>query len=76
MNPAPLRGLKILVTRPATQARDFIRQLEAAGARVAALPTIRTVAPPSWKEADQAIAAIADYNYLIFSSVNGVRGFH
>lgn len=71
-----LDDVRILVTRPAAQARALVQDLEKAGARVTALPTIKTVAPPDWQPADRAIENITSYNYLVFSSVNAVAEFH
>ncbi len=71
----PLKGLRILVTRPESQARGFMAQLEQAGAHPILLPTIKIIAPPSWEPADKAISKLSDYQWLILSSVNGVNGF-
>ena len=56
-----LKGLRILVTRPETQARDFMALLETAGACPILLPTIKIVEPPSWEAADKAINQLAEY---------------
>ncbi len=71
----PLKGLRILVTRPQSQALGFMAQLEKAGACPILLPTIKIVAPPSWKPADKAINQLSDYQWLILSSINGVNCF-
>ncbi|MBN2808537.1 MAG: uroporphyrinogen-III synthase [Deltaproteobacteria bacterium] len=71
-----LQGLRILVTRPESQARDFITQLTQAGARPLLLPTIKIIPPPDWSAADRAISELADYHWLILSSVNGFDCFY
>jgi uroporphyrinogen III methyltransferase/synthase len=49
--------------------------LTAYGAETIEAPTIQIVPPASWKAIDQAIAALADYSWLIFTSVNGIAPF-
>ncbi len=71
----PLFGKRILVTRPRDQARDFIRQLSELGAQCIPFPTIEAVPPPSWRELDRAIENISGYDWILFTSVNGVKYF-
>lgn len=71
----PLQGLRILVTRPESQARYFMGQLKQAGAIPILLPTIKIVAPPSWELADTAINQLDRYQWLLLTSVNGVNCF-
>src|SRR5919109_647219 len=71
----PLLGKKILITRPREQARRFAALLREYGAEPVELPTIQIVPPSSWEPLDSAIAAIHTYDWLIFTSVNGVQAF-
>lgn len=71
----PLFGKRIAVTRPRDQAGRFAELLEARGAEVFRFPTIETVPPESYRELDTALDALADYDWLVFTSVNGVRFF-
>ncbi|MCK5539857.1 MAG: uroporphyrinogen-III synthase [Deltaproteobacteria bacterium] len=71
----PLKDLRILVTRPESQARDFMAQLEQAGAIPILLPTIKIVEPPSWELADEAISRLDKYQWLLLTSINGVNCF-
>lgn len=71
----PLFGRTVLVTRAADQAGEFSRLLEAQGARVLECPTIRVVPPESFAGLDDAIARLADFHWLIFSSANAVAAF-
>jgi uroporphyrinogen III methyltransferase/synthase len=69
----PLFGKTILVTRAREQASDFRTILEERGARCLEFPTIEVVPPPSWEPLDRALKSIDRYQWVIFTSVNGVR---
>ncbi len=71
----PLLGKKIVVTRARAQASDLIQRLHQLGAECLECPTIEVVPPESWKPLDDAIQAIGDFQWLIFTSVNGVDRF-
>jgi uroporphyrinogen III methyltransferase/synthase len=71
----PLFGKRIVVTRAAGQAGELRRRLEQLGATVLIQPAIQITAPESWNEVDRAIAQLDGYDWLVFSSVNGVRYF-
>ncbi len=71
----PLFGKRIVVTRAAAQAQDFIELLTEQGAEVVSFPTLEIVPPPSFAALDAAIDQIESYNTLIFTSVNGVSFF-
>lgn len=71
----PLFGKRILVTRAREQASSFAQILEAAGAEVVEFPTIRIVPPESWAPLDTAIGQLREYQWVIFTSANGVRFF-
>jgi uroporphyrinogen III methyltransferase/synthase len=71
----PLSGKKILITRARDQAAVFSSSLRDLGAEVIELPTIKIVPPASWKGLDRAIDQIASYDWLIFTSANGVNFF-
>src|SRR5262249_14403177 len=71
----PLFGRRVLVTRPRGQGADMVRQLEELGAAGTHVPTveIREIDDPA--PMDRAIAGIANYNWLVFTSANGVNAF-
>lgn len=70
----PLFGLQGVVTRSRTQSSQLTAQLSEAGAQVLEIPAIRIV--PQEEEALQAaVAAIGTYDWLVFTSVNGVQLF-
>ena len=71
----PLFGKRILITRPQQQARDFRRALELLGATVITFPTLEVREPDSWTSLDQALDTIDQYDWLIFTSINGVKFF-
>jgi uroporphyrinogen III methyltransferase / synthase len=71
----PLFGKRIVVTRDRRQAMDLAEPLEALGAETILLPVIEIRAPDNPKPLDDAIARLASYDWLIFTSANGVRFF-
>ncbi len=71
----PLFGRRIVVTRARAQASELCQQLEALGAEVVEMPTIRIEPPSDWAPLDQAIAELAAFDWVLFTSVNGVDGF-
>ena len=71
----PLFGKTVLITRPEDQARDFIKALSELGARCLLYPAIKIIPPASWEALDKAIEELSEYNWILFTSVNGVRYF-
>jgi len=71
----PLTGKRILITRAREQAEEFSSLLETYGAQVIAFPTIAITPPEDWRPMDQAIDQLDSYDWVIFTSVNGVRFF-
>ncbi|MBW1783043.1 MAG: uroporphyrinogen-III C-methyltransferase [Deltaproteobacteria bacterium] len=71
----PLFGKRIVITRAREQASEFLRILEALGAAPIEFPTIEVRPPESWESLDRAINALDGYDWLLFTSVNGVRFF-
>jgi uroporphyrinogen III methyltransferase / synthase len=71
----PLFGITVLVTRPREQAEEFSSLLTAYGASVHTFPTIAIVPPADWAGLDRAIRRIDAFDWIIFTSVNGVRYF-
>ncbi|KJS33177.1 MAG: HemD protein [Desulfatitalea sp. BRH_c12] len=71
----PLLGKRIVVTRARAQASDLTRRLNALGADCLECPTIEVVAPESFAPLDSAIASLPGYDWVIFTSVNGVDAF-
>jgi uroporphyrinogen III methyltransferase/synthase len=72
---APLANRRIVVTRPRAQAQRFIDLLEQQGAEVIRFPTIEIVPMASYERLDATIDQLTTYDWLIFTSVNGVQYF-
>ncbi|MEE9252453.1 MAG: uroporphyrinogen-III C-methyltransferase [Thermodesulfobacteriota bacterium] len=71
----PLFGRKILVTRAREQASDLVKLIEEQGANALEFPTIRIIPPASWERLDGAIEGLSSYDWIVFTSVNGVERF-
>jgi uroporphyrinogen III methyltransferase/synthase len=71
----PLFGQTVLVTRPEHQSDDLAAKLRDLGANVLCQPAIEIGTPPDWGPVDAAIGRLDEFDWLVFSSVNGVRYF-
>jgi uroporphyrinogen III methyltransferase/synthase len=71
----PLLGKRIVVTRARAQAATLAHKLQALGAEVIELPTIEMQPPEDYAALDAAIKTLRTYDWLIFTSVNGVEQF-
>jgi uroporphyrinogen III methyltransferase/synthase len=71
----PLLGRRIVVTRAREQASDLVHQLTEYGAECIQCPTIKVMPPLDWAQVDKAIEAIDKYDWIVFTSVNGVDYF-
>ena len=69
----PPAGTRILLTRPCDQVEELKRRFTELGAEVMIQPAIRISDPPDWKPVDNALEHLDRYDWLVFSSVNGVR---
>ena len=69
----PLFGVRVLVTRAAHQAPALVAALSDLGADVLVQPAIEIVPPADWQPVDRALANLDRYDWLVFSSANGVR---
>jgi uroporphyrinogen III methyltransferase / synthase len=74
-DPAPLAGKTVLVTRASGQASEFSQMLRSRGAQVLELPTLEIVPPSNWADLDRELEHLADFDWLILTSSNGVDGF-
>ncbi len=73
--PDGLQGKRVLVTRAAGQNTKLSRQLADLGAIPVEFPTIQIVPPADLTPLDDAIASLSQYDWLIFTSANGVTHF-
>ncbi|HEY3489749.1 MAG TPA: uroporphyrinogen-III synthase [Candidatus Deferrimicrobiaceae bacterium] len=71
----PLRGIRVLVTRGEGQAREFADLIRGRGGVPVLFPTVRIVAVDDPGPLDAAISALPSFDWLLFSSANGVRYF-
>jgi len=70
-----LAGIRIINTRPKEQARGFTEMLEEEGAVVREVPAIKIEPPEEYNELDAAIKDISSYDWMVFTSTNGVKYF-
>ena len=63
------------MTRAASQAPELTTALESYGARVFVCPTIEIREPESYERLDEALDHLYGYDWLIFTSTNGVEFF-
>jgi uroporphyrinogen III methyltransferase/synthase len=71
----PLIGKTVLLTRPREQAAEITLMLESLGAAVIHAPMIEIREPDSWQLLDASIKQIHFYDWLLFTSANGVKYF-
>ena len=69
----PLFGRRVLVTRAAHQASELASALSDLGADVLVQPAIEIAPPADWAPVDAALARIDEFDWIVFSSANGVR---
>ena len=68
----PLFGQTVVVTRTRQQASDLSNRLTTLGARVIEAPTIELQPPGEWTGVDDALSRIDQYDWVVFTSQNGV----
>jgi uroporphyrinogen III methyltransferase/synthase len=73
--PLPLAGRTILVTRPRRQSRPLADALRRLGATVIEAPAIEIEPPSDFRPLDEAIGRLATYDWVVFTSANGVEAF-
>ncbi len=71
----PLFGKRIVITRMREQALALRQALAELGAQVVEIPSIEIRNPASWEPLDEAIRRLEEFNYLLVTSVHGVRNF-
>lgn len=67
---------RVLVTRSPRQSSELARQLSALGLEPVLVPAIELAPPSSFDTLDAALAHLASYDWLIFTSANAVDAFH
>lgn len=71
----PLFGTRVLIARPIDQAEGLAAPLEELGANVLVQPAIEIGPPDDWSPVDDALARLDQFDWLVFTSRNGVRYF-
>jgi uroporphyrinogen III methyltransferase/synthase len=71
----PLFGKRIVVTRTREQASDLVDALTGLGAECLECPTIQIAPPDDAGPLDRAIAGLQRFDWIVFTSVNGVSRF-
>jgi uroporphyrinogen III methyltransferase/synthase len=71
----PLFGRRVVVTRRSEQAASFAQRLTELGADVLEVPTIKITRPKETDAIVDALLGLNAYDWLVFTSVNGVTAF-
>jgi uroporphyrinogen III methyltransferase/synthase len=71
----PLFGKRVVVTRSRRQAARFSQKLSQLGAEVLEIPAVKGVDPDNKQDFVDALLALNSYDWLVFTSVNGVTVF-
>ncbi|MFZ5448979.1 MAG: uroporphyrinogen-III C-methyltransferase [Thermodesulfobacteriota bacterium] len=71
----PLWGKTVVVTRSRDQASRLVEALTVAGARCLEVPTIEIAPPADYGPLDAALQHLARFDWVIFTSANGVSAF-
>jgi uroporphyrinogen III methyltransferase / synthase len=69
----PLFGKRVLLTRPIDRTDALWQPLTELGAECLVQPAIEISPPDDWQPVDRAISRLAEFDWLVFSSVNGVQ---
>lgn len=69
----PLAGVRVMVTRPEDPHDPLAEELRRCGAEVLVQPAIRIGPPADWRPVDAALGRLDWFDWLVFSSANGVR---
>ncbi len=71
----PWFGKRIVVTRSREANAAVVDELEHRGAEVVQIPTISFTEPADFASLDEGIAGLGDYDWVVFTSANGVQAF-
>ncbi len=71
----PLFGQRIVVTRPSDESDRAASVLEALGAEALIAPTVAILPLEDYTPLDTAIDGLSEFDWLVFTSANGVRHF-
>lgn len=71
----PLAGRRVLITRPAGQAETMVDLVAEQGGIPIHIPVMQIEPPENWNELDAGIRAADTFDWIVFSSANGVASF-
>lgn len=71
--PSPLSGKRILITRTREQAQTLAEKISALGGEPVEFPTIDFAPLEDFRELDDALARNGEFDWIVFTSANGVR---
>lgn len=71
----PLNGKKIVITRPKEQADNLVNSVEELGGEAIQIPTIKVLPIEDFNILDKEISYLNKYNWIVFTSVYGVKIF-
>lgn len=71
----PLMGMRIAITRPSEQTVEISKKVVALGGVPVEFPTIRIAPPADYSMLDNALSSLERYDWLVFTSANGVKHF-
>jgi uroporphyrinogen III methyltransferase/synthase len=69
----PLFGKRVLIPRPLSQAGSAVSRVFELGAQPIVAPTIEILPPLEWSAVDQTFARLHEFDWIVFTSVNGVQ---
>ena len=75
MSKLPLRDRLVVLTRPEGRGADWKDALVEAGAAVSELPLLEIKFEPDDTVLSEVLDAMGEYDWVVFTSANGVRGF-
>jgi len=74
-SPLNLKGRRILVTRARSQASELVSKIERLGGNALEFPVIRIIPVMDQKPLEQAINNLQQFDWILFTSTNGVEFF-
>ncbi|NIO00784.1 MAG: hypothetical protein GTO42_01380 [Candidatus Latescibacteria bacterium] len=70
-----MRNRRIVITRDKSQAESLARRIKELGGKAIFFPTIEIREPDDWQACDAALSGLRSYDWVVFTSVNGVNYF-
>ncbi|OGQ67322.1 MAG: uroporphyrinogen-III C-methyltransferase [Deltaproteobacteria bacterium RIFCSPLOWO2_12_FULL_50_11] len=71
----PLFGKRVLVMRSRRQLGELTTLFHEAGAQIVEIPMLEILPPRSYRALDQVLKRLGQYDWILFTSVNGVQAF-